>query len=103
MKVIGHTAYGYLMEVTPAEIAKITGNPKHNQHAAFNGYGRPHEENHKIGTEFSVSDTWDHLQRLLKNEPERQSIAESLRAAATLIEHTPSPITIPPPAEEQQQ
>jgi hypothetical protein len=102
MKVIGHTAYGYLMEVTPQEIAKITGKPGDNQHAGFNtGYSRD-QDTHRIGTEFKVSETWDHLQRLLKNEPERQRIAESLRAAATLIEHTPSPITIPPSAETEE-
>lgn len=103
MKVIGHTAYGYLMEITPHEIAKITGNPKDDQHAGFNtGYARS-QDTHRIGTEFKVSDTYDHLQRLLRNEKERQGIAESLRAAATLIEHTPSPITVPPAPEEKQE
>ncbi len=93
MKIIGHTAYGYLVELSPGELSHITGDPKDNQHTSRNSpYGGKHENSHSIGTTFNVSPTWDHLPKLLTNEPHRQRIAESLRAAATLIEHTPSPI-----------
>ena len=95
MKITGYTKYGYLVELEPAELAKLTGNFADNRHSGFSRYGAPQQENHAIGTELHVSPTWDHVQKLLENEPQRQRIAESLRAAATLIEHTPSPITFP--------
>ena len=95
MKIIGHTQYGYLVEMNPLELSHITGKPQDNVHSS-NSRGSYHsQESHKIGTAFNVSETWGHLQRLLKNGDERKRIAESLRAAATLIEHTPSPITLP--------
>lgn len=103
MKIIGHTRYGYLIEIDPKEIAKITGVGTDDKHLWYgeNRYGSGSSAaSHPIGTEFHVGKTWDHLQNLLSNEKDRQKIAESLRAAATLIEHTPSPITIPIPAEE---
>jgi len=95
MKITAHTQYGYLIEVSPEEIAELTGNFKDNRHAYRNRHTREHQESHEIGTELNISPTWKHIGNLLENEPQRQRIAESLRAAATLIEHTPSPITIP--------
>lgn len=94
MKIIGHTKYGYLIEIDPKEIAKITGVGADDKHQwyADNRYGSG-AISHPVGTEFNVGKTWDHLQGLLSNEKDRQKIAESLRAAATLIENTPSPIT----------
>lgn len=92
MKIIGHTQYGYLVEMTEVELSKITGNPKDAVHSSNNRSSYSQQESHKIGTAFNVSETWGHLQRLLANGKERERIAESLRAAATLIEHTPSPI-----------
>lgn len=94
MKIIGHTAYGYLAELSPVEIAAITGDSSDNRHSGFASYGNS-SVTHPIGTELKPSEIWKHLQRLLGNENERQRIAESLRASATLIEHTPSPITLP--------
>lgn len=99
MKIIAHTANGYVAEIGPHEIAAITGNDKDNDHASHNGYGRYGHQTHAIGTEFKVCDTWKHLQNLLSNEASRKRISESLRAAATLIEHTPSPLSIPTPPE----
>lgn len=92
MKITGYTKYGYLVEMTETELSKITGNPDDAVHSSNTGYSRNPQVSHEIGTAFNVSETWGHLQRLLKNGNERKSIAESLRAAATLIEHTPSPI-----------
>jgi hypothetical protein len=100
MKIIAHTACGYIAELSPPEIAAITGNSSNNDHAAYSGYGRHGHASHAIGTEFKVCDTWKHLGNLLSNEESRKRIAESLRAAATLIEHTPSPIVLPPTEEQ---
>lgn len=95
MKIIGHTAYGYLAELAPSEIAAITGEADNANHQSMgNRYGA---RNHSIGTEFKVHETWKHLVGLLANETHRKAIAESLRAAATLIDHTPSPLTPPTP------
>lgn len=91
MQIIGYTRHGYLVEMTEVELSKITGNPKDAVHSSNNSHYSS-QESHKIGTAFNVSETWGHLQRLLENGEKRQRIAESLRAAATLIEHTPSPI-----------
>lgn len=100
MKIIAHTAYGYLAELSPQELAAITGNPRDDSHSGFASYSN-NQRSHTIGTEFKVNDTWKHLQVLLQNEGRRHNIAESLRAAATLIEHTPSPIVIPAATESQ--
>lgn len=86
MKIIATTEKGYLVEINPQEVGQLTGVSDHVEY---------HNRRFKPGQEFAISDTWSHLRRLLENEKERQRIAESLRAAATLIEHTPSPITLP--------
>lgn len=86
MKIIGKTDKGYMMEVSPEEVSCLTGKS--------DDYGY-HNSKFDVGTEFTISKTWNHLQHLDSNEAERKRIAESLRAAATLIEHTPSPIIIP--------
>lgn len=101
MKIIAHTSTGYMAEVQPEELAAITGKHTDNQHDSRYRYIDPHQRSHAIGTEFKVNDTWKHLQVLLQNEGRRHNIAESLRAAATLIEHTPSPIVIPAATESQ--
>jgi len=87
MKIIARTATGYLCEIAPEEVRSITGDSDHYSYS--NTMFKP-------GDVFEVSKTWGHLQHLLANEKERQRIAESLRAAATLIENTPSPVTLPP-------
>jgi len=90
VKIIATTVNGYIVEIAPSEIAAITGNQDHDRHdSSYSQRGHP------IGSEFTVSKTWKHLNNLLSNEKERKQIAESLRAAATLIEHTPSPLTLP--------
>jgi hypothetical protein len=100
MQIIGHTKYGYLVEMDSHELSHITGNPQDAQHAGHNSYyGGRHQETHPIGTKFNVSETWKHLKEVLATEQRRKQIAESLRAAATLIEHTPQPIT-PLPVEQ---
>lgn len=86
MKIIAKTQDGYIAEIDPTEIRRITGS--YDDSSYRNDKFRP-------GDVLKVSDTYDHLAALLQNEKERKKIAESLRAAATLIEHTPSPLSIP--------
>lgn len=87
MKIIAKTATGYLVEIEPREIGRVTGDSNDSVW---------HNEKFKPGVVLNVSDTYGHLERLLRNGEERKKIAESLRAAATLIEYTPSPITLLP-------
>lgn len=100
MKIIGHTASGYIAEIAPEEIAAISGKPEDSNHQSYARYGKYSAASHGVGSTFNVCDTWKHLQALLKNEGERNAVAESLRAAATLIQHTPSPLTPAPESVE---
>jgi hypothetical protein len=101
MKIIGHTQDGYLVEIKPHEIASITGNPDNDSHQINSRYGCGKGTNHSIGTEFKVNEAWKHLKKINCTTVERSSIAERLRAAATLIEHTPTVMELPePPATE---
>lgn len=97
MKIIGHTYTGYLMEMSPEEIASITGNSKDNAHDTGRRYNSSMGPSHSIGTEFKVNEGWKHLQKINETAAERASIAERLRAAATLIEHTPTVMELPEP------
>jgi hypothetical protein len=101
MKIIGHTKYGYIAEIDPAEIAAITGDENTNRHA-WRSKTYQTESSHDVGTEFKICDMWRHLNTLSKNERERKGIAEQLRAAASVIELTPSAFTAPPEKEQQQ-
>lgn len=89
MKIIGHTATGYLAEIAPDEVRRLTGNYDDSSYS---------NRHFGVGHILNVSATWDHLSSLLRNGEERKKIADSLRAAATLIEHTPSPIKTEEPA-----
>lgn len=91
MKILAHTNNGYICELAPHEIASLTGNSSDDKRPMTNS-----NWSHAVGTELSVHPTWQHLQSILATERRRKDIAESLRAAATLIEHTPSPIALPP-------
>lgn len=95
MTIIAHTATGYLIEVAPDEIAAITGNPRDDSHHSNSRYGNPQTRNHQIGAQFRVSPAWKHLQKINESAAARASIAERLRAAATLVEHTPVVMEIP--------
>ena len=99
MKIVGHTKYGYLIEASPRELSEIAGNSALDAHAGLSSYGRS-QYSHEIGMTFNISPTWAHLKDILQNEDRRKQIAESLRASATLIEHTPSPITLPEPEQQ---
>jgi len=90
MKIIAHIPYGYLVAVSAPEMAQLTGEPKHSRipEDRYN-YGDRLPINH----EMDISKTWDHLRKLQETPEIRRRIAESLRAAATLVEHTPDPLS----------
>lgn len=85
MKITGYTYTGYIVEMTPLELSRIAGNNSLNRHMN----DRSSIGNVSIGTAVSVNESWDRLTELAKTEEKRKRIAESLRAAATLIENTP--------------
>ena len=93
MKIIAHIPYGYLVAMSVDEMAKIAGKPELSKHPdAYH-----HSERApllKLNTEVEVSKTWDHLQKIQQSEEARRRIAESLRAAATLVDHTPDPLNV---------
>jgi hypothetical protein len=100
MKIIGHTHNGYLVEITPQEIASITGKPDDDAHQKNGAYGYTRTTNHSIGAVFHVNPAWKHLQKINESAAARASIAERLRAAATLVEHTPVVMELPDPGPE---
>lgn len=102
MKIIGHTSTGYLAEIDPEEIAAITGKTEDNSHECHSRYGQSGTRNHSIGATFKVCEAWKHLKKISNTAAERASIAERLRAAATLIEHTPVTMELPEPPPEPQ-
>lgn len=90
MKIIGVTHNAYLVEMTPRELREISGNENADQ-----SWSTPNARLH--GATLEVIGTWEHLRRIQSTDTERGKIAESLRAAATLIEHTPLVLTLPVP------
>lgn len=93
MKIIGHTKYGYIAEVSANEVGFLTGNRADARHDSLSG------RSHPVGSDLPISESWEHLEGILRTQNQRKQIAESLRAAATLIEHTPDPLTLPVPEE----
>ena len=88
MKVIAHTGDGYLVEMSPRELAAITGQSTTNE---YNG-----KPNVSTGAVMKTKEALDHLDKILNYEEQRKKMAEQLRAAATIIETTPSIMTLPP-------
>ena len=92
MKIAGFTYTGYLVEMTPLELSRVAGDISLNRHMSMR---HSSGDNVSIGTEVLVNSNWDRLLELAKTEETRKRIAESLRAAATLIENTPKTFTEP--------
>lgn len=98
MKVIATTSTGYLVEATAREIAQISGNESLNVHpSSYYDKGCIPE-----GTKVNVHKMWEHVRTVVKHKAERKSIAEQLRAAATVVETTPDVVDIPEPKEKKQ-
>lgn len=96
MKIIGTTHNAYLVEMTPRELKEISNDDRADQ-----SWSRPNQDLH--GAILTVNDTWEHLRRIHSTDKERATIAQNLRAAATLIENTPLVLTLPMPASTETQ
>lgn len=93
MKVIATTTYGYLVEVTPRELVQISGNEKLSTHPS--SYYNSERNPVPAGTEVNVSEMYQHVEKVTKHANMRKSIAEQLRAAATVVETTMDVVSIP--------
>lgn len=91
MQIIGRTAYGYIIEASCSDVTSITGSNN------SDGSGRPTLQ---AGTQINVHKCWNHINSITQFEERRKAMAEQLRAAATVIETTPSPLTLPEPPTE---
>lgn len=89
MKIIGTTHNAYLVAVTPYELLRMSDHD-----AVAQSYNTPNTK--LIGCELKLTEIWDHLHGVQQTDKERAKIAESLRAAATLIENTPDTLKYPP-------
>ena len=91
MKIIAHIPYGYLVAMSRNELSLLTGNKEHSR-GPDDHYDRGPLL--KINAEVEINETWKDLNKLRATTEERRRIAENLRAAATIIEHTPDPLTV---------
>lgn len=95
MKIIGHTAHGYICEVTKDEMKLATGKEEHwsgghHSHAIGNIINVPEIARHKAAMDYTIK--------------QRKDAAETLRAVANIIETVPDAFTapeIPPTARER--
>jgi hypothetical protein len=88
MKIIGHTTFGYLTEVSKDEMQTLTGKSEH--------YGQGCQA-HPVGSILNVPQLSKHIEAMAYTKQQRANAAEALRAAATVIESTPDAFTAPEP------
>lgn len=91
MKIVAVTEHGYMAELTAREIAQISGKDALGVHPS--SYYR--KGTIPMGTTVSVQAMFEHVQQVTKHEAMRKSIAEQLRAAATVVETTMDVVSIP--------
>ena len=87
MKIIGHTHNTYLCEVSKDEMHELTGVLE-----SYSGHAHP------AGNIVNVIPLVKHIKAMEYSVDQRKRAAEALRAAATVIESTPSAFT---PSQEQ--
>jgi hypothetical protein len=87
MKIIAKTNSTYFIEATPEDVTAICGLSARNTYDRGLGMS--------IGTIIHPQECFAHIRTVTTNLEQRQRIAEQLRAAAAVIETTPSPLTIP--------
>jgi len=75
MKIIGKTDYGYILEASNNEVAKLMG-PTGSTH-------------HTVGTQIKVDDMYAHLTQLQRNRNQVGSAIATLEATATLLKTLP--------------
>jgi hypothetical protein len=87
MQIIGTTHKAYICHVSKDEMKILTGKDEpwdSNSHA------------HRSSTIVNVIDLSSHIKAMEYTKAQRKSAAETLRAAATVIESTPDAFTAPP-------
>lgn len=87
MKIIGHTAYGYIIEASVGEVGTLCAKDARAYHG--HGPGLP------VGTQIEVHETFKTLSKIERDADAIAGIANTLRATATLIESIPHPLTLP--------
>ena len=92
MKIIGTTKFGYIVEISATDMTTLTGISCHNydQRPGLN-----------VGTEIHAKRVVQHIEALIASDGQRKQVAESLRAAATIIERTPTILSVLEDAKEQ--
>jgi hypothetical protein len=91
MKIIGYTKDGYLIEADKYEVQQLTGKEAYRQST----YEHPHTL--PVGATIKVREAFEHIEKVTRHDDARKAIADQLRAAATVIETTPSVLTLPEP------
>jgi hypothetical protein len=84
MKIIAHTHNGYLLECDKEEMEKLTGE-RESRH--------DYSKRHGTGGVIRVLPLCDHISAMEKTIQQRKDVAETLRAAATIIETTQAVFT----------
>lgn len=85
MKIVGKTQSGYLMEVGTYELDEITG------------CGCRSDNRLQIGSEFTATKSFRHLESIRYAAEQRKNMATQLRAMAEMIEIIPDAMEIPEP------
>jgi hypothetical protein len=93
MKVIAHTKYDYIVELSATEFGLVVGDNAYSMPPSIYGNGKLAP----IGSNFNVVEWGKHVASLSANDKNRKDIAEQLRCAAMLIENTPSVFSLPKP------
>jgi Iap family predicted aminopeptidase len=80
MKIIGKTTTGFLVEITGQEVCRLAGANYERSDGA---------PNLGLGSVININSMWDHYHKMRNQPTVMQSAAESLRAAATVLEAMP--------------
>ena len=81
MKIIGHTQGGYIVEASDFEMSELTG-----KNCSYNKA--------PVGQNIDAIKIVRHITAVVNTDQERSVICQNLRAAATLLENTPSVLTV---------
>lgn len=90
MKIIGITDSAYIVEMTPTEVARLTGDSRLGQ---GDYYTRPPYPG-MTGAKFDLHQTLTSVKRVYDSADELKRTAESLRGLASVIERA-APVIVP--------
>ncbi len=97
MKIIGHTEYGFIVEMHHQEMTAACGKTSLTSYRDYNSSQEKITHHLPVGTSVGLVEKINHIDKLQENESARKKIAEQLRAAASVIETAPSPFDMPEP------